>query len=259
MTDYNSINALNWSTLKYLATSPLLYKWRLDNPEPKKDAFVVGAAAHCALLEPGEFDSRYAVYVGRRFGKKWDSWQEDHPSVATLKSHEMRVVEHITNAVLDNRDARELLEKCRHEEPMQWVDPDTGLQCKGRVDALCPDFVCDLKTTRNVDPWVFARDFSRYMYDGQLAFYHTGAETLRKISGRETPWVIAAQNCEPYDVVVYRMKPADLDTGRQLCLRLMKKLEECKAADWWPGCAPGIQYLDVPPRYGEQQPREEMF
>lgn len=257
-TNYDSIQALNWSTLKYLATSALLYKWRLTHPEPRKQAYITGLAGHCKILEPEAFDDRFGVYEKRRAGAAWDTWKDAHPGVQSLTPGEMAVVEHIADAVHSHPEARALLAQCRVEEPLVWTDPDTGLKCKGRVDMLSISFVGDLKTTRNVDPWRFARDARDYMYDGQLAHYHTGAVTLRKISGKETPWIIAAQNCEPFDVVVYRMKPDDLDSGRQLGLRLQRRLQECQAADWWPGCAPGVQYLDIPPRHADRE-QEESF
>lgn len=246
-TVYDSIRALNWSSLKHLASSPLAYRYRIDHPELRKPAWIVGSAIHCLTLEPGKFDARYALFEGTRCGQKWETWQDLHPGVESLKPVEMARVRATTTAICSHPVAAELLAGCRVEEPLTWVDPDTGMQCKGRVDGIKPAFVVDLKSAREVSPSRFNRAASDYMYHGQLSFYQTGAIASRKISGDEMPYIIAAQSAGPYDVAVYRLKPDDLDTGRKLCLSLMRKLEECIAADMWPGVAPDLQYLDLPP------------
>ena len=39
---YDAIRALNWSSLKHMAVSPLMYQWAINNPSPRKPAYVVG-------------------------------------------------------------------------------------------------------------------------------------------------------------------------------------------------------------------------
>src|SRR5262245_29847218 len=52
---------LNWSTLKHMAVSAKLLKWRMEHPEPETPALVLGTAIHCAVLEPQEFQKRWIV------------------------------------------------------------------------------------------------------------------------------------------------------------------------------------------------------
>jgi exodeoxyribonuclease VIII len=59
--DYASIEALNWSTLRHLATSALLLQWRADHPQPDSRAMMLGRAIHCAVLEPERWASDYIV------------------------------------------------------------------------------------------------------------------------------------------------------------------------------------------------------
>jgi hypothetical protein len=49
---YDAIEAMNWSTLRHLETSPLLLDHRKRNPRPDTDSLRLGRAIHCALLEP---------------------------------------------------------------------------------------------------------------------------------------------------------------------------------------------------------------
>ncbi len=243
--DYQKIKAMNWSTLKHMAVSPLAYRWWLDHPEPQKPSFVFGAAVHCAILEPEKFEGRYALFDGTRRGKEWDRWQEEHPSVQSLKSDEMERVLAIAEAVRQHRVAGPLLRGGRCEEIVTWTDEETGLACKGRLDYIRPDCVIDLKTTRDPAPKRFERDAADYGYAGQLAYYHDGATRNRLIDGRERPFIVALQGDEPFDVAVFQLEPETLDYGRALYGSLLQRLLACTESGYWPGVAPELQPLGI--------------
>ncbi len=280
MTDYGAMAGVNWSSLKHIHTSPLLYRWRLDHPQPTTDTFVRGGAIHCGVLEPHRFASRYAVYDDKRDDRvaAWRDWQAAHPGVQTFKSHELRNVIASTLAVHQHKTARRLLGSRRVENvdeslllqnaevlspgwelrryevsggrveaPTTWVDPDTGLVCKGRFDFIRPTCVLDLKSTTDPEPIEFGKAAARYLYHGQLAWYHFGAIAARLIpKDAEPPYVVAVQSSEPYDVVCYQMNWMDLGAGRELCLRLMERLQTCIESDYWPGIADGLEQLQLP-------------
>ena len=246
---YDSIRAINWSSLKHLAVSPLLYRWMIDHPAPRKPAYVVGSAIHCAILEPGKFDSRYAVYDGTRRGKAWDEWQEEHPGVESLKPDEMARVMMCADAVRAHKVASRMIDGCRVEEVTTWTDPKTGLACKGRIDAISPTRVVDLKSARDVSREAFTRASCRYLYHGQLAMYQDGAIAAGKIeaSATEEPIIIAIQSDAPYDVSVFQLAPETLAAGRALYRGLIWRLEQCTAANLWPGVCPDLEDLGIPP------------
>jgi hypothetical protein len=253
---YDMIAAINWSTLSYLAVSPKLYRYRLDHPEEQKDAFRVGGAFHCAVLEPEKFDARYAVYDGPRAGEgsrtQHKAWRAEKAAarVIELSPEELAEVRAMADAVIGpkngHRRARALLRGGRREEAVTWVDPITSLSCKGRLDYLRPDLVIDLKSSRRPQPTRFPRDAFDYGYVAQLAWYHDGAIAARLIDGRELPYIIAVENTAPYDVAVYRLTAETLAVGRSIYQRLMRRLVECIESDHWPGCAPDVVPLTLP-------------
>lgn len=247
MTDYSQIKALNWSTLKNLAVSPLLYRWRLDHPEPRKQAYVMGNAIHTAILEPGKFDARFAVYDGRRAGKAWDDWQAEHPGVESLKPDEMARVQCVVRACREHRAIRPLLGGGLFEEPIQWTDRETGLACKGRVDYLKPTTLVDLKSARAIGKRDFGRACAQYLYHGQLAFYWEGAIMGGRLPpDAELPSIVVVESDEPFDCGVYRMTPEDMAKGVALYRQLLNRFVECTAADHWPGQLPDAERLDIP-------------
>ena len=246
MTAYDEIKAVNWSTLKHMAVSPLLYCWRLTHPQPRTPALVVGTAIHCAVFEANKFDSRFAIFDGTRRGREWGAWQMEHPGVESLKPDEAGRVRAVVAAVKGHRVAWRILEPCRNEELMTWVDPDTGLACKARLDAICPAYVADLKSACDPAPRAFSRQSANLLYHGQLAWYHDGAVVAGKVPGDTRPYIVAVDSDEPYDVAAYQLGADALAVGRALYRALLRKLLDCTAADWWPGCAPDLQQLSLP-------------
>ena len=241
---------LSWSALKHMAKSPLEYRYRIDHPTPDKPAYLLGRAIHCLVLEPEHFDERYALCEITRNPrhKAYQEWMAEHPDAEALKPDEWHRVRSATDAVMSHRVAAEVLTGCRHEEPMEWVDPDTGLKCRGRVDLISSAYVAELKMTRHIEPRSFAADAARYGYHGQLGgLYHTGATVLRKIDGNTPPFFIAVDPEPPHDVAVMQMCLEDLAAGRALVLSLMQRLELCVATSEWPGVAPDLVQLQLPP------------
>lgn len=245
--DYEAVKAVNWSSLKHIHVSPLLYQYHLANPPERTAALAFGAAKHCALLEPDEFEKRYAVYDGVRRGKAWEEWQAEHVGAGALKPDDIERVQRSVDAIRKHRVAGRLIAACRFEEVTTWTDPETGLRCKGRLDGISPCFVVDLKGTAAAEPRKFRNAASDYLYHGQLAFYQDGATLAGKIDGKEMPWIIASQNDPPFDVWPFELPAATLMAGRVLYRSLLRRLVQCIEADWYPGAVPDSELLDLPP------------
>lgn len=298
---YDAIEALNWSTLKLIETSPALLKYRLTNPRPDTPSLRLGRAIHCAVLEPERWSS--GAYVvepdadkrtreGKAERAKWlvdlvggdaiarpdfgdlrkkenkaarDAWEEDLPEgavvfdgtekvdpllpdhVEVISAEERALAERLAKAAREHPKAAEYLSLARTEETITWTDPETGVPCKARLDVGKPMFVLDLKSSRRTNLRTIGVDFARYLYHGQLAFYHDGAIASRLIpADAPTPRVLVLQTVEPFDVVPGWIGEWDLNQGRALYRSLLTRYLECQAADWWPGLAPEPVEIPIP-------------
>lgn len=255
--DYSSIPAINWSSLKYMADSPRMFRYRLTHPEPRKPSYEMGSAVHCAILEPEKFDERYGVFDGIRRGKEWEAWKAENPGKEGLKPAKLDQVQWVADAVMEHRVARTLLRGGLAEEVITWRDERTGLLLKCRADYLRPDLVIDLKGTRDATPARFKSDALRYGHYGQVAMYHDGAIAERRIDGKACPVIIAARTGADFDVAVFQLTPNDLERGRALYRGFLQRLIECTEADYWPGVAPELVPLDMPDWGGNKLTTDE--
>ena len=277
MSSYAEIPGVNFSSLKYIAISPKMYRHRLANPEPRKKSWVIGGAIHCKVLEPEAFDRRYIVLdaetvkaiaparntkEGKALVAQFPGWApsemssdeyvaacvaEMHPGKEALSPAQHATVVASAEAVHSHRVARDLLRGGVAEETLTWVDSATGLRCKGRLDYLRPDFLLDLKSSRDPAPAEFERAALRYGYAAQAAFYHRGALAAKRLSGSHLPVIVAVRTKDDFDVACFRLSEEAFAIGQSIVEKLLHRLAECTAADYWPGVAPEMRSLNLPP------------
>jgi len=248
-TDYRERPAVNWSRLKVIGTSPLLYRYRLDHPRPDTPALHIGRAIHAAVLEPDDFDSMYAVYEGKvRRGKAWDAFCEANADREILRAADLEMVESVRDAVFGNHAAWPMLcnPAAQTETSLYWEED--GRAMKARADLLIDNgddvLVVDLKTTRDVDPDAFGRDAARYGYHGQLAHYCAGAQAVYGKPARAA--ILAVEKDAPHDVGLFYLDDLALEAGRAMRADLLARLAECERTGNWPGKVPQPMPLQLP-------------
>lgn len=248
MTEYAAMKGLNWSSIKHAATSLMLYKHRVDNPEPSKAHFALGSAAHCFVLEPEKFAERYALCEVTRNEKHaaYQEWLKANRGREALKRDEWETAHAVGAAVRSHPVASGLLSGGRAEVSMQWRCPHTGVELKGRPDYIA-DRINDLKTTRAIDERSTGRAMADYLYHGQLAMYHDGAVTLGLIPANAPPPTITwVEKTAPYDVAVDEFDEFALEAGRRLYVGLVEKILVAAETNMWPGQAPAIRTVTLP-------------
>lgn len=181
--EYRSHPAISRSELWMLNRSPEYFKYRKEHPAEPSAALLFGQVAHKLLLEPEDFDTDFIVapVVDRRTkaGKEaWDAFiaETDGRTVVDPATYEQAKA--MTDVARENPLVAELI-KGSHEEPFFWVDSDTGVKCKVRVDSWHRDengvpVIVDYKTARDVSYRAFAKDVTMYGYFFQAAMYSEG-------------------------------------------------------------------------------------
>lgn len=248
MTPYAEINAFNWSSLKEMANSPLHYQWRQSHPREDTDSLLLGRAVHCLILEPDRFDHRYLVRPEGLDGrtKEGKAWLSDARSsgLEILTADQGEIARICATEVGNHPVCADLLRGTRREEVMAWTDPDTRIGCKGRIDAIAPDRLIDVKTVRDLGR--IERDSYDLLYHAQLAWYLEGAVVSGLLTDDADVYVIPVETTPPYDCGVLRVPPYVLEEGDRVWKRLLGLWIACRDAGIWPGRYPSIGTLDLP-------------
>ncbi len=233
--EYRSINALNASAIKVGRVSMLHMRHAITHPTTATDAMKLGTLIHCAVLEPGELDSRYVVWEGgRRAGKEWAAFAEDAETrgLEVVTSTALHVGMTVAASIRANKRAVALLEGAETERALFWEHPEIG-PCKARLDAIAATGeLADIKTCRDIAS--FTRQFERHGHDLQAGWYRDG---WRRTTGQRAPafWLIVAETEAPFDVAVWRVPEVALQAGLERAEAIAKRYRECEATGEFPG------------------------
>lgn len=235
MTDssYSAINAVNKSTLWWMRKSPAHYQWALTSETPDTPAMRFGRAVHAAILEPAKYDTNFVTFFGDRRTK---AGKEEYQALIDsgkeiISSDDAETVLCMVDAL--PRRVFDLIGSAEREKVLLWTDPETGVECKGRLDAIRDGLVIDYKTTTDASTEAFTREAMRYGYDLQVAMYLTAAE-LNGYGNCDFVF-IAQEKSAPFAVNIIRASDAFIDRGRWIMQDLLRKWKECDKTGEWPG------------------------
>lgn len=270
ITDYHANAAISHSKLECYRRRPaLFYKKYVAKTLPQSEetnAFRLGSAAHCAILEESTFFDRYAIKpdVDRRTkaGKEaFEAWSSQHVGKTFIDVEEHAQVVAMRQAVGEHPVARDLLSAGTPE--LTWRVPQANLlgalQCRtdwfnaaGCETTEGAPYVVDIKTVESLDSDAF-RNFERaafsYGYHRQAGFY---LPLINEVHAKPVSqmYYVAVEKVEPYGVAVYRLSDEAVARGQDENIADLIRLKKSFETNTWPNIDPVIHELGLPKWYG---------
>lgn len=256
---YHGMEGASKTVLDSVAKSPAIaYARHLDPNRPaaeQKGGQLEGELAHCAILEPDQFDVRYVV--GPDWNRNTNKWKEyvaqmeaDRPGVTILKLEQREAAMRQGESVRRLPEIRDALAKGQPEVSAFWIDPETGVKCRCRPDWVHPcgeagAILLDVKTYSDASPAEFRRQVARKRYHVQDAFYTDG---FARASGLEVlAFVFIAVETEyPYAANALMLDDIAKTTGRDLYRRDLDTYAACMSSGEWPGYSEQIEIISLP-------------
>ena len=246
---------ISQSALKVLHRSPRDYWWKyiMGHEKPESEALRNGQAMNCAVLMPHRWSELIAVEPdvdGRtKEGKGAKLIFADQSKGKTIiDSDAARKILAGAEQVREHPIAVELLHKAHVEGDITWTDQATGVQCRGRYDALCCNsrVLLELKkvATRGLPLEVaFRKQVQDLRYDVQLTMYRDGL----KENGIEVETAIwlAVEEDEPNLVDLYAQDPEDIEAARFSYRHDLELFKTCCKTGKWPGLERKIKTLSM--------------
>lgn len=233
--EYRSWPAVSQSDLKTVLTSPRHLKLSLDGKYRKESTgFSVGTLVHTQLLEPDRFASDVVVAEQRRT-KKYLEENQGKILVTQTEMDDARYTADAINSVIGDVIQRALAAGDT-ELSMHWIDRESGLPCKGRLDIwdAHTKSIIDLKTVgRSARPDEFAKDCANYGYEIQARFYKRGLSTCGP--GALRFLFLAAETSYPNFCGLYELGTDTERVAAQRIRRAMSTIAQCIKTNSWPG------------------------
>ncbi|AQW32695.1 PD-(D/E)XK nuclease-like domain-containing protein [Ralstonia syzygii subsp. celebesensis] len=248
--------AISKSGLDQIAQAPFIYYSRsldpLRPPEPQKAGQLEGNLAHCATLEPDEFDKRYVVGPDvLRSTKVWKEFAKEHADRIAIKPDQYETAWRQGDSIRMLPQIREALKTGRAEVSARWIDPDTGVRCRCRPDWEHPTGsktvkLLDVKTYSSAAAEEFKHQVARKAYHVQDAFYSDGFAIASGKKVEEFVFVVVETEW-PFAAAAYTLGKDSREEGYFEYRRLLDIYERCLRNNVWPGYADKTTEIDMPP------------
>lgn len=235
--DYVQLDGINASKLKNVITCKTLCHANYENTKAYESSvklgghFETGQLLHTMLLEPDKLDQ--FVIFDRQLRKNEDkeAFAEIVSSGKTpIKSEQQYKANRMAKAVSAKPD----WQVGSPELTLQWVDEETGLLCKCRIDNLTDDIIWDLKTEDPKKIQTIDRSMLVYGYHIQAAHYQAG---VKAAFGKELPFkFMFAESDEPFQAVHYELDDMSMEVGRRERMKALLAFKESN----WPGYQDGF-------------------
>ncbi len=246
---YHATDAISKSGLWKIHTrTPMHYRYG-ERKETAAQSF--GSGAHCAVLEPNFYETRFYRGPADRRGNKWKAAQEiaeqTGRTVLTEKDYDDAL--RLRDALHKNEIVRKLTAGSPAiEQSAFWNDPKTGELCRVRPDIYNHDInvMGDLKSTTDARAAEWLRNSAiPHGYHVQHALYQAG--WARAGGGSVDAFLfIVVEKEAPFAACVYEMPTRVVDLGKRIVRRTIDIYHACKKADDWPSFDPVVVELDFP-------------
>lgn len=253
--DYHGdTTAISNTGLNHFAKAPEIYFGRhLDPRRPpaqEKPGQLHGQLAHCAILEPDHFGSRYVI--GPAVNKNTNIWKDFvklNEGKRAIDKEQYDTARYQAESVRKNPDIRKALEKGRPEVSAYWRDPDSDVLCRCRPDWETPIddagvVLLDVKTYSDAGRKEFLKQVERKFYYRQAALYTRGYGIAAKVEVYEFIFV-AVETEWPYRANAFILGPRTLEKGNREIDELLPRYADCLATNTWPGDNQPIQEIDL--------------
>ena len=254
--DYHAAEGISKTGLDRIARSPAhFYALTLDPNRPsekEKAGQLEGQLAHCAILEPDEFDKRYLVGPsGTRATKAWKEFEAELPAgVIGIKAEQREVAMRQAESVRKLPDIAEALASGFPEVSAFWHDKETGVLCRCRPDWVHPVgsdgvILLDVKTYSDASPDEFARQAARKRYEVQAAHYTDGYAQASGLNVLAFIFVAIESDYPPAASAVM-LDEMSVESGRMKARQNLNTYAQCLKTGEWPGHGAAIHEVSLP-------------
>lgn len=244
---YHSHDSISNTGLKLMMRSPAHYKYQ-ERKESTR-AMVLGSALHMACLEPDIFYDTYRLLRSseNRMTSEYKEAKKEFGEEFVLVKPEIEKIEGMAKS-LSKSNVYEFIDNynCDKELSGFSIDPETGLMCRHRFDAIIDGLAIDLKTTTDARKPAFSKKILDFGYHIQAAFY---SDQYNWITGGEEidRFIFAAiETSAPYAVKIYQLDQESIEAGRKKYRQALNEYAQCKASDTWPSYDQEIETIGIP-------------
>lgn len=255
---YHKAPGVSKHTLDAMFDSPEQYQFLKRHGLKSTEAMEMSTLCHTAVLEPENLKDGFYLRPDKfKTGEK-QAWLATHPDKLSITRDELTTIQNIAASCRNHPIAGVLLEDGEAELSLFAKCPITGMLRKGRPDWITSDgddrtTLVDLKFVADCSKHAFRKQVENLRYFVQHAYYVDLCELLGFDKPRFLFVAVEKTPMHPeeskHKVRVIELHDLDVEFGRNMYIRDLKRLEECIKSGIWPDDTDTIELLTLSPWY----------
>ena len=271
---YHAANGVNASSFQYIDPErdgcPLTWfsHSRGDIKQPETTAMQIGTALHSYVLEPGNFKWEYVILddlkkeelynqaiekgsKAKGFSKALSTYkdfvhQTNEDGKRVITEEEFLTVDGLGTAAFKEDELTEFLAHKELEVELSIFaelrdHQGNKVECKGRIDALKPNALLDLKTTVNTSPPRLGKFVTGYKSYVQAAFYLDLCREVGLVDEHATFSWLFIQKELPHQATYYTAPETLIRKGRNEYRSWLGWIYEGRKTNKWPGHSKDVE------------------
>lgn len=226
------------------------------------DPLRFGQAFHLCILEPEEFERRVELWsetktTNSKGFERADAAMEEGKILIPESWKE--VLDGSLNALLQNKDTRAMLEiEADNELTLVWVDEETGVDCKCRLDRYSHENLLpiDFKSTRDASQDGFSKSVREYGYHVQAAYYSSGIKAVFGEQPRGFAFPLVEKDA-PFLTNLIMLDDESIAAGDYIYRRNLRRYADCMERSSFPGYGDGVKVVGLPKWYLDKLEKDE--
>ncbi len=248
---HSDLHIQSCSMLKGMMDSPAHYQRSLIARRNSTKKMDFGSLVHLLTLEPHLLLAKVAIYPGTSPSiKESREFAQAHIGMMIFDEPTFHMAEaardRLINTRVMGRPFGDFLSEGEAEASIYFTDPDTGVECRTRIDLRHPEANFDLKTTAYVQSEAWRRHALSLHYDMQ-AYMYSLADCL--YAGREEPLpfvFMSVENDYPLSTHARRAGLSFMTEGGRKYKHAISAYAACASTDYWPSPG-GEEVIEITP------------
>ena len=247
--EYHARPEVSAHQLMKILECPAKFRDAIDHPpEPTAD-MIFGSRFHAAVLEPLRYgDETVTMPDGMiRRGKAWEEFSSANAGKAIITADDASAIAGMKASCMAHPDIARAVSDSKHEVSIFWVDRETGVEMRARIDMVRfkrdegRGTIDDAKTTTDASANAVRKDVGNFNYDMQASVYIDGFASVMSIEPEDVTFSLdCVEKSSPYLCARYTLPALTIALGRAKYRAALNLFTKCKETNEWPSYYSGM-------------------
>ena len=258
--EYHARPEVSAHQLMKILECPAKFRDAIDHPPEPTPAMIFGSRFHAALLEPLRYGEQYIqaavkpdcdlrLKINREMADRYNAECAvvEASGKDQISANDYTAIAGMKASCMAHPDIARAVSDSKHEVSIFWVDSETGVEMRARIDMVRfkrdegRGTLDDVKTTTDASANAVRKDVGNFNYDMQAAVYIDGFASVMRIEPEDVTFSLdCVEKSSPYLCARYTLPALTIALGRAKYRAALNLFTKCKETNDWPSYYSGM-------------------